>query len=80
MPLSTSIPSAITRENNTIVLRVTPRKLNIINDNSIDNGIAIPTNNAFLKPKKKYSTSTTKITPKTMLFSKSDTMVLVSLD
>ena len=53
IPLSTNIPSAITSENSTIVLSVTPRKLKIINDNNIDNGIAIPTNNAFLKPKKK---------------------------
>jgi hypothetical protein len=36
-----------------MVLRVTPIKLKIENDKNIDNGMAIPTNNAFLKPKKK---------------------------
>ena len=53
IPLSTNIPSAMTNENNTIVLRVTPKELNMIKDRNIDKGIAIPTNNAFLNPKKK---------------------------
>jgi hypothetical protein len=43
----------MTNENNTIVLRVTPKELNMIKDRNIDKGIAIPTNNAFLNPKKK---------------------------
>ena len=80
MPLSTSIPRAITKENKTIVFKVTPRKLKIIKDSNIERGMAIPTNSAFLKPKKKYRTATTKIIPSTMLFSKSATIVLVSLD
>ena len=80
MPLSTNIPKAMTKENKTMVFKVTPRKLKIIKDSSIERGMAIPTNNAFLKPKKKYSTATTKMIPSTMLFSKSATIVLVSLD
>lgn len=77
MALSTSIPKAITNENNTTVLSVTPIKLRIEKESNIDSGIAIPTNKAFLNPKKKHNTITTKITPKIILFSKSETMVLV---
>ena len=80
IPLSTNIPSAITREKRTIVFSVTPKKFRIINDKNIDRGMAIPTNSAFLNPRKKYKTVTTKMTPKIILFSKSATIVLVSLD
>ena len=80
IPLSTNIPSAITRENRTIVFSVTPKKFRIINDKNIDKGMAIPTNSAFLNPRKKYRTVTTNMTPKIILFSKSATIVLVSLD
>ncbi len=46
---------------------------------NIDSGIAIPTKRAFLIPKKNSKTTTTKITPSMILFSRSDTIVLVSL-
>jgi hypothetical protein len=42
-------------------------------DINIDIGIAIPTKRAFLKPKKKSNTITTKTTPKIILFTKSIT-------
>ena len=64
IPLYTIITNANTNENNTIVLSVTPMALNIKNDISIDNGIAIPTNRAFLIPKKNNNTPTTNRIPK----------------
>ena len=41
-----------------------------MNDINIDNGMAIPTNKAFLKPKKNNNTATTRITPNMMEFSR----------
>ena len=70
IPLSTNIPKAKTREKSTIIFRLTPAEFNKIKDKNIENGIAIPTNNAFLRPRKKSKTNTTNITPKTMEFSK----------
>ena len=61
-----------------MVFKVTPTKLSIINDINIDKGMAIPTNSAFLIPKKNSNTTTTNRIPKMILFSKSDTIVLVS--
>ena len=73
IPLSTSIPSPITRPKRIISLSVYPRALRIINDMNIDIGMANPTNMAFLKPKKNIKTVTTKITPKMILLTKSST-------
>ena len=47
---------------------------------NIDIGMAKPTNNAFRKPKKNIRTTTTKITPKIMLFTSSLTWLRVMLD
>ena len=54
-------------------LRVTPRLFKIKKLSSIDRGIAIPTNKALRRPKKKVSTSTTRMIPKMMEFSSSPT-------
>ena len=56
---------------------VTPIALKTRKDNNIDIGIARPTNNAFRVPKKNNKTSTTKITPEIILFSKFATDDLV---
>ena len=42
--------------------------------------MAIPTNNAFLNPRKNIKTKTTRITPKIMLFTKSSTWLLVLVE
>ena len=73
IPLSTSIPNPITRPNRTIVFIVYPSVESIINDMNIDIGIANPTNNAFLNPKKNISTVTTSKIPKMILFTSSFT-------
>ena len=78
IPLSTSIPNARINENKTMVLRVTPTAPKINMERSILNGIAIPTNKAFLSPKKNNRTSTTNRIPKMILFSNSLTILLVS--
>ena len=52
---------------------VYPNKSKIINDINIDIGIANPTKTAFLNPKKNINTTTTNITPKIILFTKSST-------
>ena len=70
IPLSTSIPRARTRENNTIIFKLTPAALRRINERNMEKGIAIPTKRAFLSPKKNSNTKTTRITPKTIEFSK----------
>ena len=80
IPLSTNIPSANIKPNNTIIFRVTPIILSKIKDISMDSGIAIPTKRAFRNPKKNKSTKTTKITPIMMLFSRFNTCFFVSLD
>ncbi len=74
------MPSAKIRENKTIVLSVTPKALRMIKDKNIDSGMAIPTNKALRKPKKNINTPTTKIIPKIMLFSRSETCVIVLSD
>ena len=78
IPLSTSIPRASTKENNTMVFRVTPKAFRIRKDIIIESGMATPTNNAFLSPKKNSSTKTTSITPKIILISRLDTCSLVA--
>ncbi|CAI8174238.1 MAG: Uncharacterised protein [Crocinitomicaceae bacterium] len=70
IPLSTNIPRAKTKEKSTIIFKLTPAEFNKIKDKNIENGIAIPTKRAFLRPKKNSNTNTTKITPKTIEFSK----------
>ena len=80
IPLSTNIPRAKTKENNTIIFKLTPAEFNIINDKNIENGIAIPTKRAFLSPKKKSKTNTTRITPKTIEFSKLLTCERIIID
>ena len=80
IPLSTSIPSARTRENRTITFKVTPIVCNIKNDINIESGIATPTNSAFLRPKKKSKTPTTRIIPSKIELTKLDTISLVLLD
>ena len=71
IPLSTSIPNAKTKANRTMKFRVTPIEFSMKKLKSILKGIAIPTNKAFLKPKKKVKTRTTSKTPKMMEFSNS---------
>ena len=56
-----------------MVFIVYPKKFRIIKDMNIDIGIANPTNTAFLNPKKNINTTTTKITPKMILLTKSST-------
>ena len=80
IPLSTSIPRPMMRPKRTIVLIVSPKKPITTKDISIDIGIAKPTNNAFLKPRKNISTVITNITPKTMLLAKSETRFFVISD
>ena len=46
----------------------------------MDIGIAKPTNNAFLNPKKNIKTVTTKIIPNKILFTKSSTCPIVFED
>ena len=77
IPLSTSIPSPIISPKSTIVFKVYPNAPKIIKDINIDIGIAKPTNNAFLNPRKNINTMTTKITPKIILFTKSSTCPIV---
>ena len=77
MPLSTSIPNARTSENKTITLNVMPMALRIMKDMNMDNGIATPTNKAFLRPKKNSNTPTTSNTPKMIEFCNSSTWVRV---
>ena len=52
----------------------------IINDINIDIGIANPTNNAFLNPRKNINTVVTKKIPKRILFTKSSTWLIILLD
>ena len=80
IPLSTSIPSPMTNPNRTMVFRVKPKAERINSDNSIDSGMANPTNNAFRNPKKNIKTKTTRITPKMILFTKSLTWFSVFTD
>ena len=80
IPLSTSRPSPITNPNNTILLSVSPKADKITKDMNIDIGIANPTNNAFLSPRKKVKTVTTNIIPKIKLFIKSLTELIVYSD
>ena len=68
IPLSTSIPSAKTKEKSTITLKVIPIEFRIMKDINIDNGIATPTKSAFLNPRKNSNTPTTRITPKMIEF------------
>ena len=80
MALSTNIPKARIRANRTTIFMVVPMPPNTTKLINIDNGMAIPTNKALRKPKKKRSTKTTKITPKMMLFSKLLSWSLVCSD
>ena len=68
MPLSTSMPSARTNENSTMVLKVTPSEFKIKKLMNMESGIATPTNNAFRNPRKNNNTPTTSNTPKMMEF------------
>ena len=74
------MPRAKTKENNTIMFKLTPAEFSIIKDRNIENGIAIPTNSAFLNPKKNSNTNTTRITPNTMEFSKLLTCERIIID
>ncbi len=80
IPLSTSIPSAITSEKRTITFNVMPMEFNIKNDISMDSGIATPTKIAFLNPRKNSRTPTTNMIPRIIEFSRLETMSLVTLD
>ena len=73
IPLSTSIPSPRIRPNNIMVFKVLPMAPSIAMDINIDIGIAIPTNKAFLNPRKNKRTITTSTTPKIILLTKSIT-------
>ena len=73
IPLSTSIPSPRIRPNNIMVFKVLPIAPSIAMDINIDIGIAIPTNKAFLNPRKNKRTITTSTTPKIILLTKSMT-------
>ena len=80
IPLSTNIPKASTNENNTMTFRVIPIELRIRKDMSIERGMATPTNNAFLNPKKNSNTPTTRIIPRIIEFSRLETISLVTFD
>ena len=78
--LSTSIPSARMRLNNTTMFIVMPTSCMMLKDNSIESGIAIPTNDALRMPSAKSNTATTRMSPETMLFSRLLTMLRMSSD
>ena len=80
MALSTSIPRARIRLNNTIMFIEMPRILSIMNERNIDAGIEIATNTEVPAPRKKRSIATIKISPETMLFSRLDTITSISSD
>ncbi len=80
IPLSTSIPKPITKPKSTIEFSVIPNIDNKSNEQSIDNGIATPTNRAFFAPKKNIKTPTTSKIPKMILFTISSTWALVRTD
>jgi hypothetical protein len=63
-----------------MVFKVYPKKESIMKDMNMDMGIANPTNNAFLKPRKNINTVTTKITPKMIEFTNSLIWFKVMLD
>ena len=80
MALSTSIPSARIRLKSTTMFMVMPTSCKILNDSSIDRGMARPTKKALRTPMKNNSTSTTKSNPKMMLFSRLSTIALIHSD
>ena len=80
MPLSTNIPNARIRLNSTTMFIVKPIICMMLNDISIESGIAIPTNDAVCTPSTKSSTPTTRMRPEMMLFSRLLTMSRISSD
>ena len=74
MALSTSIPRARTRPNNTIIFTVEPRIPSTTNEINMDMGMANPTKRALRNPRKKNNMEITKIIPIIMLFSRLETM------
>ena len=78
MALSTSIPRARIRLNNTTMFIEKPTRLIMLNDSSIESGIANPTNGAVRTPSTKISTAITRSSPEMMLFSRLLTMPAMS--
>ncbi len=70
MALSTSIPNARIKENNTIMFILKSMAPITTKEINMDIGIASPTKRASRVPKKKNKTAITKITPIIMLFSR----------
>ena len=60
-----------------MVVPIPPSTTKLIN---IDKGMARPTKREFLRPKKKSKTNTTKMTPKTILFSRLSSCIFVCSD
>ena len=80
MALSTNMPSARIKLNNTTMFMVKPTKRITLNDNSIDSGMAVPTNEEVRTPRKNNRTPTTRMSPEMMLFSRLLTMFRISID
>ena len=80
MALSTSIPSASVSENSTTMLSVIPRACRIIKVRNMEKGMDRPTKMAFRAPITNNSTTTTRMSPEMILFSRSETIIRMSLD
>ena len=80
MALSTSIPTARTREKSTIILSVNPNNRSIKNVIIMERGIADATIKALRIPIENKTTSKTRIRPDRILFSRSETIMTMSSD
>ena len=80
MALSTSMPRDRMRLNRTTMFMVNPTNWMILTDNSMESGIASPTNDALRTPMKKSRTDTTSMRPDMMLFSRLLTILSISFD
>jgi hypothetical protein len=80
MPLSTSMPRARIRLNSTIMFRVTPSSCSTKKDRSMEKGMARDTKKELRRPRKSRVTPRTSRKPENMLFSRSLTMSLISLE
>ena len=80
IPLSTSRPRARIRAKSTTMFSVTPLSQIQRIPISMESGMAIPTKRALRRPRKNSSTTTTRITPEIILFSKLSTSLRVLSD
>ncbi len=78
--LSTSMPRARISENSTTMFIEKPTSRMMLNDSSMESGMASPTKGAVRTPSTKSSTTRTRIRPEMMLFSRLLTMPRISSD